>query len=103
MEDQICGQSEDIISKLTKTCPKREMSLISAKAGFNCNKTHNQDLYVGDFHMKPFENEKLRPAPSAHAKPPFLCSPTWLLPSKVQVSNGSSQSNLVHYSSKYGC
>lgn len=36
------------------------MSLISVKAGFNCNKrTQNQDINVGDFHMKPFENEKL--------------------------------------------
>lgn len=36
------------------------MSLISAKAGFSCNKrTRNKDLNVDYFHMKPFENERL--------------------------------------------
>lgn len=57
MENQICAQSKDITSKLTKTCPKTEMRLILAKAGFGCNKrTHNEELNVGDFHMKPFQN-----------------------------------------------
>lgn len=36
------------------------MSPISARVAFSCNKrTLNQNINVGDFHMKPFENEKL--------------------------------------------